>query len=50
MLSSMMMANSQILSATLLIVAGVYPRTPWKMVCFWNIIDLLPSDECHRLR
>jgi predicted metal-binding membrane protein len=33
MLSSMMMAKSQVLGATLLIVAGVYQLTPWKTVC-----------------
>jgi predicted metal-binding membrane protein len=33
MLSPMMMANSQVLGAALLIVAGVYQLTPWKMVC-----------------
>ena len=33
MLSPIMMANSQFLGAALLIVAGVYQLTPWKMVC-----------------
>ena len=33
MLSPMMMANSQFLGAALLIMAGVYQLTPWKMVC-----------------
>lgn len=33
MLSPMMVARSQVLGATLLVVAGVYQLTPWKAVC-----------------
>jgi len=33
MLSPMMVATSQMLGATLLVVAGVYQLTPWKAVC-----------------